>query len=315
MEQARYSIFLATIVLSACGTVSAPPTSTSPPVSTETPESIEVLEPTGTNTPIPSRPEATVVRVIDGDTIEISYEGRTWTVRYIGIDTPDYGDPDSEIAMEANKALVEGQVVLIEQDVSITDQYGRLLLYIYLSDGTFVNDELVKRGFAIAKAYPPDVKYQELFTESQSEAMDAGVGMWASSISTPTSTLIQPSPTTSTLSPSPTIEVIPNVVIQSIYYDGVVAQVESDEYAVIMNNGSSDINMSDWRLNAGAPGQDFIFPDIIIQPGTSCRVYTNEHHPEYCGLSYGSSQPIWNNQGDCGYLFNAKGEQVSEYCY
>lgn len=236
-------------------------------------------------------------------------------MRYIGIDTPEDGEPNSEIAMEANKALVEGQDVFVEQDVSITDQYGRLLLYVYLSDGTFVNDELVKRGFAIAKAYPPDVKYQELFAESQSQAMDAGVGMWASSISTPTSILITPSLPTSTLPLSPTIEVIPIVVIQYIDYDGVVPQVESDEYAVIKNEGSSDINMRGWRLNAGAPQQDFVFPEIVIQSGQSCRVYTNEIHTDYCGLSFGSSQALWKNSGDCGYLYNAEGEQVSDYCY
>jgi hypothetical protein len=105
------------------------------------------------------------------------------------------------------------------------------------------------------------------------------------------------------------------VVISYIFYDGVVARVESDEYAQITNNGGSAVNLSGWRLNAGDPGQDFWFPGFDLQPGQSCRVYTNESHPDTCGFSFGSGQALWANGGDCGYLFNAQGEQVSEYCY
>jgi hypothetical protein len=106
------------------------------------------------------------------------------------------------------------------------------------------------------------------------------------------------------------------VVIASIFYDGNVPQVESDEYAVIQNLGGSPVNLGGWRLNAGNPGQDFGFPGIELGPGESCRVYTNEVHPDSCGGgTFGSGQAIWNNGGDCGHLFNAEGVEVSTYCY
>jgi hypothetical protein len=61
--------------------------------------------------------------------------------------------------------------------------------------------------------------------------------------------------------------------------------------------------------------QDFVFPAMELQPGQSCRVYTNEVHPDTCGFSFGSGREIWNNGGDCGYLYDASAAEVSRYCY
>jgi hypothetical protein len=105
------------------------------------------------------------------------------------------------------------------------------------------------------------------------------------------------------------------VIIKFIFYDGVVPRVESDEYAEIANTGNAPVNMGGWRLKAGGPGQDFVLPDFELQPGQSCRVYTNEIHPESCGFSFGWGRAIWNNKGDCGRLYDTSGEEVFEYCY
>ena len=121
---------------------------------------------------------AKVVKVIDGDTITI--EGG-YKVRYIGIDTPEIHPRLEAYGMEAwqaNRQLVEGKRVRLEQDVSKTDKYGRLLRYVYIDD-TFVNAELVKEGLATAKAYPPDTKYQDYLEQMEMEARLAGRGMWA----------------------------------------------------------------------------------------------------------------------------------------
>ncbi|GAF76144.1 unnamed protein product, partial [marine sediment metagenome] len=78
--------------------------------------------------------------MIDGDTIIIEGDYR---VRYIGIDAPEIY-PELEAcgmeALEVNRALVEGREVRLEQDVSETDKYGRLLRYVYVDD-IFVNAE------------------------------------------------------------------------------------------------------------------------------------------------------------------------------
>ena len=121
---------------------------------------------------------ARVTQVIDGDTIII--EGG-YRVRYIGIDTPEV-HPEMEAcgmeALEANRRLVEGKEVRLERDVSETDKYGRLLRYVYVDD-IFVNAELVRQGLAEAKAYPPDIKYQDYLEELETEAKEAGRGIWA----------------------------------------------------------------------------------------------------------------------------------------
>ncbi len=121
---------------------------------------------------------ARVIQVIDGDTVTI--EGG-YRVRYIGIDTPETY-PQLEAfgaeAWQANRRLVEGKEVRLERDVSETDRYGRLLRYVYVGN-ILVNAELVRQGLAVAKAYPPDTKYQVLLAEMERQARLAGKGMWA----------------------------------------------------------------------------------------------------------------------------------------
>lgn len=134
--------------------------------------------------------------------------------------------------------------------------------------------------------------------------------------------------TTSTPSSAPTATVVPvaptetsqtngspKVIISFVLYDGEVYRVESDEYAVISNAGTAPANMGGWLLNAGDPGQNFMFPAFTLAPGQSVRVYTDEIHSETGGFSFGIHRAIWNNQGDCGYLYDTSGNEVSEYCY
>lgn len=128
--------------------------------------------------------EAEVVRVIDGDTIEVDINGAIYTVRYIGIDTPETVHPSKPVeyfgkeASDKNKELVERKTVRLEIDVSETDKYGRLLRYVWVDD-IFVNDYLVRQGYAYASTYPPDVKYAEQFVQAQREAEENNRGLWA----------------------------------------------------------------------------------------------------------------------------------------
>ena len=97
------------------------------------------------------------MRVIDGDTIEVSIEGKAYRVRYIGIDTPETGEWMAAEATAMNKKLVGGKVVKLEKDVSETDKYGRLLRYVWVGN-LMVNAEQVRLGCAQVSTYPPDVK-------------------------------------------------------------------------------------------------------------------------------------------------------------
>lgn len=136
--------------------------------------------------------QATVSRVVDGDTIKLE-DGRT--LRYIGIDTPETVAPQKPIecfgkeASEFNRLLVEGKTVWLEKDISETDRYGRLLRYVYLNPeaslSAQVNYRLVAEGYAYASSYPPDVKWQSVFTEVQMQAQQHEVGLWNSCVSVP----------------------------------------------------------------------------------------------------------------------------------
>ena len=129
-----------------------------------------------------AEPKQTVIvtKVIDGDTIEI--EGGQ-KVRYIGIDTPETKHPTKGVqcfgkkASEKNKELVEGKGVILEKDISETDRYGRLLRFVYI-DGVFVNDYLVREGYAHASTYPPDVKFAQQFRQAEQQARTSNKGLW-----------------------------------------------------------------------------------------------------------------------------------------
>jgi len=116
-----------------------------------------------------------VVRVIDGDTIEVEIAGERERVRYIGIDTPEMSDRRSavrELAVEARRAnarLVEGRRVRLELDVEERDRYGRLLAYVWVGD-RLVNEALVRSGHAAPYTFPPNVRYVERFMAAAHEA-------------------------------------------------------------------------------------------------------------------------------------------------
>ncbi len=121
--------------------------------------------------------EALVVKVIDGDTVELASGER---VRYIGMDTPEMGPPPkcgAEAARARNRQLVEGKLVELLPGPEDRDVYGRLLRYVFAAQ-TFVNAELVSEGYALAKTYHPDEQYHELFSRLGREAEGAGRGLW-----------------------------------------------------------------------------------------------------------------------------------------
>lgn len=129
---------------------------------------------------------AEVVRVIDGDTIEVRIAGATERVRLIGIDTPESVDPRSPVdcfgpeASEAAKELLpEGTQVRLVRDVEARDRYGRLLAYVYReADATFVNLVLAEQGFADVATFPPNVSHTDEFVAAVAAARGDRRGLW-----------------------------------------------------------------------------------------------------------------------------------------
>lgn len=264
--------------------------------------------------------EGVVARVLDGDTIEMLLDGIRYTVRYTLIDAPETIHPIKPVepfgkeASEFNRKLVEGRHVRLEKDVSEMDSYGRLLRYVYV-DSVMVNEELIRRGLSRVAVFPPDVKYLSHFREIERKAQEAKLGIW--SIEPPSSSGELPDSMSKEALVQEELQPVENpVVITKIFYDGVVPRVESDEYIEIENKGIRDVVLTGWRINAGKVSQEFKFPKgFILKAGSSCRIYTNERHPESGGLSFGSKRAIWKNSGDVGQLLDGKGQIRSEYKY
>jgi len=151
-----------------------------------------------------------VIKVIDGDTIAINDNNRPdekWRyqpVRLIGIDAPESREnPKMYRDLKRNNSSKEkilslgekssnylkniikpGDEVELEFDVSKTDQYRkRWYAYVYLSDGTFLNEKLAKDGFVLQMTVPPNTRYAEKFSQAILEAKQNNKGLWANGLS------------------------------------------------------------------------------------------------------------------------------------
>jgi len=125
-----------------------------------------------------------VVRVVDGDTIVVNYNGTNEKVRLIGVDTPESVHVDKSKNTEEGvkvsdytKSQLTGKKVALELDVQERDKYGRILAYVYL-DGVMYNKTLLEIGYAKVATYPPNVKYVDEFTKIQEKARENKVGLW-----------------------------------------------------------------------------------------------------------------------------------------
>jgi micrococcal nuclease len=127
-----------------------------------------------------------VVRVVDGDTILVSIDGREDRVRYIGIDTPESVKPGTPVqcyakkASKANARLVAGREVRLVSDAEARDRYGRRLAYVYRSgDGLLVNVALARDGYARPLTIAPNVAHAGEIAAAVAAARRAGRGLWS----------------------------------------------------------------------------------------------------------------------------------------
>jgi micrococcal nuclease len=127
-----------------------------------------------------------VTHVADGDTISVDMNGKTESIRMIGVDTPESVKPNSPVqcygheASDFTKKNLTNTTVKLEADPAgdNRDRYDRLLRYVYLEDGTLWNQKLIDGGYGFAYLSFQFGKQAD-FAASQAHAKDAKLGLWA----------------------------------------------------------------------------------------------------------------------------------------
>lgn len=278
-------------------------TSTAPPSSTTTTPKVVVVpglsgDPTA---PLPAGAEVvTVVSITDGDTIEVGFVGGgTDTVRLIGINTPENGECFADEAADLLATLIPpGASIGMTIDTSDRDQYDRLLRYLWV--GTFsVNEEMVRRGAAIARRYPPDTALADRFEDAQDAASDSGAGLWAAEACGPAAEAF--------------------LTIVQIEYDAPGNDNDNlnEEWVEVRNNGSSVAVLSGWVLKDETASHRYYFPTgFALAPGESVTIHSG------CGQDFDTSlywcntgSAIWNNDGDTGFLLDPSGNVHDTFEY
>lgn len=136
-----------------------------------------------------------VVKIVDGDTLAVLMNGKSVTLRLIGLDTPETVDPRKPVqcfgkaASDKAKEMLAGKIVRLEFDASqgTLDKYGRTLAYVFLPDpstslgtsGIFFNEYMISAGYAHEYTYNLPYKYQTEFKAAESRAREEKKGLWA----------------------------------------------------------------------------------------------------------------------------------------
>lgn len=224
--------------------------------------------------------------IIDGDTIKLTNGER---VRLIGINAPETGQPYYQEATVKLEELIGSNTVRLEKDEEDEDQYGRWLRYVYVND-TLVNLEMVGQGLAISYEFQPNVKYSEEFKEAEQEAREEKIGIWTSSPFTVTISLLHADA------------------------EGDDSENLNDEYVVFVNSGNTSININQWWV-LDESNNEYRFKDFLLVEGFSTTLYTGSGTDTAIEFYWGSSKPIWNNDGDALFLRDAQGFLVAYYSY
>jgi micrococcal nuclease len=242
---------------------------------------------------------ALVVSVTDGDTVDADVDGFGLdTIRLIGINTPESGECYADEATAALTEMVLDVQVQLTSDVSDRDQYDRLLRYIWLEDGTFVNEAMVAGGFALARAFPPDTEYEDRLDAAEQEARDAGRGLWAEdACGIPSDAEVR---------------------IVDIRYDAPGNDNENlnEEWVDLENQGNDTVALTGWVVKDETASHRFNFPsDFTLDGGAEVRIFTGCGTDSGTELFWCSGRAVWNNDGDTAFLLDVNGNIADEFSY
>lgn len=249
----------------------------------------------------PDRPgaggeRATVIEVVDGDTLEVRLtDGDVERLRLVGINTPEGGECLAEEAARRLTALVGARRVRLVRDVSDRDQYGRLLRHV-LVDGRSAGEVLVTEGLAFSRAYPPDTGQQAVLDAAQARAQAATVGLWAPDSCGPVTTGSIGVGRVRTNPP------------------GDESQTPNEEWVEVVNTGSRPVDLTGWGVQDESSSHRYGFPDgFRLAPGAGVLLRTGCGRDTATDLHWcESGSAVWNNDGDTVIITDPSGNIAAQ---
>jgi hypothetical protein len=237
--------------------------------------------------------------VVDGDTLEVAGPRGEFTVRIIGINTPESGECFSEEATAALAGLVAGQELVLVTDRSDLDQFDRSLRYVETVAGVDVGAELVASGYAIARRYPPDVARADDYAALQRDAEREQRGLWA--------------PDACGEGDLGGVEIAIDINADAPGDDG---QNLNGEWVRFTNTGAETVDLDGWEVADESASHRYRFSDLRLDPGVGVTLFTG------CGSDAAttrywcaSGSAVWNNSGDTVFLRDDLGNIVVSQSY
>lgn len=248
----------------------------------------------------PGAEVVTMKSITDGDTLDVQVnDGSVFEVRMIGTNSPEFGECFSDEATRVLAALAPaGSRVGMTRDVSEFDQFDRLLRYLWVG-GMSINEEMVRRGAAISRSYPPDTAMAMRLEDAQAAAKQAELGVWSPTACGPRAE--------ATLS------------VADLNYDAPGNDNENlnEEWIAIQNEGAAPVDLTGWGLKDESASHRYSFPaSFTLFPGETVVIRTG------CGTDFGTDlywcnhgSAVWNNDGDTAFLLDPNGNTHVAYAY
>lgn len=240
---------------------------------------------------------ALVTDVTDGDSFRVDIGGREERVRMIGINAPESGECFGAESRQILSELIAGETVVLVADLEPTDQYGRMLAYVY-RDGLFVNEEVASSGAVLTRSYPPNTSLQRALDDAETGAMNAQRGMWATAACGG--------------------DEQPTTVVVAVIADAPGRDDENlnGEYVVIENVTGESISLTGWTIKDESSVHRYRFPDgLQLEPGARMVVLTGCGDNTPGRLYWCSDGPVWDNQGDTAFLVDDQGAVRHRFTY
>jgi endonuclease YncB( thermonuclease family) len=264
----------------------------------------------GSTTPPPTLPPpeeqviAAVMSITDGDTVQVRIEGAEFDVRLLGINSPEQDEcwgPESTVQLSL---MIEGKNVFLVSGEEDTDEFGRLLRYIYLDDpqgAIFVNSVMVTQGNALGLSNGHE--YERNFKALETSAFQSGAGMWGTFVC---------GDAEGTKADRPVVRV------SDVEYDPTGPDNEhlDEEWVTIVNEGYGRVSLSGWVLRDESSRNRMTFPpDTVLAPGDSVTVVTGCSGGPATAIHWCHDGAVWSNQGDTVIVSDTLGNAVIWYSY